>query len=223
MMDFGMSAGVSGMLGGLTEAAGARVQQQWANKASRHQRKFQEMMSSTAYQRAVVDLKAAGLNPALAYMQGGASTPPGSKADVPDIDIAGGVARGVSSARQVQRVSEELGILRAQRKTAENEADASRYASDQAFANVGETYMRQSLLEDQALQARANRKYIDTQNALGTYGLPAAAADAAFYSTEFGQAMRNVDRTIGTVGPLVGRFLTGARGVRVGKGFKRGK
>ena len=50
-----------------------------ASEAQKY-RDWQENMSNTAYQRAMADMKAAGLNPILAFNQGGASTPSGSSA-----------------------------------------------------------------------------------------------------------------------------------------------
>lgn len=45
-------------------------------------RNFQERMSNTAYQRAVEDMRKAGINPILAFANGGASTPGGSGATI---------------------------------------------------------------------------------------------------------------------------------------------
>lgn len=58
----------------------ANEQRDFNAQQAQANREFQERMSNTSYQRATADMQAAGLNPMLAYHQGGASTPQGSSA-----------------------------------------------------------------------------------------------------------------------------------------------
>lgn len=64
------------LLGGFL---GSRSQQKREISSAREQMRFQEYMSNTAYQRAMADMRKAGLNPILAYKQGGAKVTAGSK------------------------------------------------------------------------------------------------------------------------------------------------
>lgn len=105
----------------LGSLAGSALSSFLGSRAADKNRDFQAGMSNTAYQRATKDMIAAGLNPGLAYSQGGASVPSGAVANVGDFNIADDVSKlsnASSTAKmaetQLQRAQADVGLTRAQ-------------------------------------------------------------------------------------------------------------
>lgn len=84
-------------------------------------RDFQATQSGTSYQRAVKDMEAAGLNPMLAYSQGGATTPGGAQA-VMQNSLSNAVGSGGSALSQL-RASD---LVKEQTNKTVAETDASK-------------------------------------------------------------------------------------------------
>ncbi len=111
-------------IGAVSSAFGASQQNKAAKAAAQNQMAFQERMRATQYQTTMSDMKKAGLNPILAYQQGGAGTPGGSSYSPVNVGAAavqGGQA-GVTSAVASRRLNLETRKVKAEIQNLENDS-----------------------------------------------------------------------------------------------------
>lgn len=108
------------------------------------QRDWAERLSGSAYQRAIGDMKAAGLNPMLAYSQGGASTPGGASASGQAATAAANPVIGnknlaaVSSAGAAAQVAQTMAQTENTRAQTENtKADTALKTADLPRMQLG--------------------------------------------------------------------------------------
>ncbi len=145
-------AGGASLLGGELGAKRARDE-------AKKNREFQERMRNTAWQAAVSDMQAAGINPALAYSKGPAAAPSGGQAQQKDT-----LTPAISSALQAKRLQADLENIRLQNL---------KVAQDTATSTASEGFIKEQteLVYQQMRMARLTMRAYEGVPTFGRRGV----------------------------------------------------
>lgn len=110
---FGDFAGVAASaIGGAISFGASAYTAEKQSKLGKDNQRFQKMMEETRYQRTMDDMRKAGLNPMLAYQQGGGSGASGGIAS--QVDAGAAVSGGMSSGAKVAEATIKKQLMKGQ-------------------------------------------------------------------------------------------------------------
>jgi len=193
-------------------AAGSYFGTQQTNSAnaaqSQAQMDFQAEQSATAYQRAVKDMQAAGLNPMLAYSQGGASTPGGAMATMQN--SLGSAVQGAHIASQAVNNYNQNELIQAQTNVAHEQASLAH--SSMLKTNIDAA--------NEAAKLPGHQKYGDQIDSIIDSNLAAAKNSSATAART--SAMQPEATAIGKTYTDFPNLKTWEKGAEIGKDIAQG-
>lgn len=211
----GLDKGIWDVLsGGALSSADAQAEANAANIGQVNaQMAFQERMSNSAYQRAMADMGKAGLNPMLAFSQGGASTPAGAAGHV---DPVNGSLSNVYS----KFLDKGMGVLgqKATIDQTQSQADLNNQNVEVGKANIGradaaadvDVERRQNLAEERE-NIKQTRRILKNKEISSAAQAKQDVMDTDLSSERYGvdKAMQKPDAIIERIMDALGTAISG--------------
>lgn len=191
-----LAAALPALIGGVASAFGQASANQEAKESSLRQMEFQKETLRHQYQWGMEDMRKAGLNPILAYKQGGAGSASGADYTPGNVGAAAvsGASTATSSALAARAQDSQLENIAADTRLKASQDRTQDALRIQALAQANQASTQSALNE--AVKTRTNvDTLISTENLQSAKAAAArAAADEAFYQTEEGKALRTLDQ-----------------------------
>ncbi len=190
------------------QAGEARKSRRFEREEAGKSRAFSERMRNTSWQAGIADMEAAGVNPALAYSQGGASSPMGDAGSGAQATVEDVLSPGISSAQVARRLDVELKAMKAQTRVTRAKAtydEGVNAAYGISTDARGRMHFDLSMphLKDMVHANVSNAKSIARMNELN---IPGALNIARFEGGAMGQGTRTIRSLLQTIFGSGGAF-----------------
>lgn len=236
----GAIAGVFGAGGQLAANRANRAEaarnRQFQSGQAQEQMAFQERMRNTSWQAGIADMEAAGLNPALAYSQGGASVPGGASGSgsqaAPAGDLVGSAMQAMQMRKTLKLLDEQVAKTREEKRSAQATADVEearsgmltrgKLAEDIGTDGVSGPTLLRRLVESEVQSGMAGAQNLRAQEER-TRSLTRMQEPIADLADRFGEFLPILSLLMapgGAAGRLLGGGVKAVRGIRTRRFIK---